>query len=265
MSLVIDTHCHLYHGRFDPDREAVVARAREVCSTILLPNIDLASLGPMQELVAAHPDLCYAMAGLHPTDVPDNYTDILPLLEEELARGGYVAVGETGLDLYWDKTTLPRQQASLRTHLRWAKDFSLPIVLHSRDAFWETLALVEEAQDGNLSGVFHCFSDGLEEARRAIDVGFYLGLGGVLTYKKSHLPEVVGQLPIERLLLETDAPFLPPVPHRGERNEPAHTQLVAHKLAEILGMSYDQVALRTSENARRLFTRLPPVAVAPAG
>lgn len=263
--MLIDTHCHLYHAKFDADREAVVARAAAVCSAILLPNIDLESLGPLNALARAHPTLCYPMAGLHPCDVPAEYEALLPRLEAELATGRYHGVGETGLDLYWDKTTLARQTASLNAHLAWAKRYHLPIVLHSRDAFEETLACVEAAQDGTLTGVFHCFTGTADEGRRAIAAGCYLGLGGVLTYKTSPLPEAVRALDPAYLLLETDAPFLPPVPYRGQRNEPAYTQRVAHKLAETLGLTYAEVAELTSANARRLFTRLPLTAPAGAG
>jgi TatD DNase family protein len=257
MHKVIDTHCHLYHKQMQPDLDAVVARARAVCSHILLPNIDLSTLAPMNALAAAHPDLCYPMSGLHPCDVSDDFSSTLSQLEAELATGRYIGVGETGIDLYWDKTTLARQQQSLRAHLSWAKSYSLPIVLHSREAFAETIAEVEAAQDGRLTGVFHCFTGTAEEGRRAIAAGFYLGIGGVLTYKSSDLREVIKALPMDRLVLETDAPFLAPLPHRGKRNEPAYTGIVAQHMADALGMEVDELASITSANALLLFTRVP--------
>lgn len=263
--LLIDTHTHLFHAQFEADRDAVMTRAREVCSHVLLPAIDLDRLPAVKALAAAYPGFALPMCGLHPTDVVEDYEPILAALEAELAApnfpgGPWVAVGETGLDLYWDKTSLPRQQESLRRHLDWAARYNLPIVLHSRNAFWETAELVADAQQrysGRIRGVFHCFVDGPKEAARSVELGFYIGIGGVLTYKNNGgLDDTLRAVPQDRIVLETDSPYLPPVPYRGKRNESSYLGLVAQRLADALHISYDAVAELTSANARQLF-RIP--------
>jgi TatD DNase family protein len=256
---LIDTHSHLYSSQFDTDRPAAVARARAHLSAILLPNIDANSVEPMLALCQDAPGFCFPMLGLHPCYVPEDYARILSDFETRFAAPDhpFVAVGECGLDLYWDKTTLPRQQAALRTQLEWAKDLGLPIVLHSREAIAETLELVAQAQDGRLRGVFHCWSDPLDYAQRAIDLGFYLGFGGPLTYRKDHLPAVAQAVPLDWIVLETDSPYLAPSPHRRQRNESAYTRLVAERLADLRGQSYADITAATTHNALRLFDRLP--------
>lgn len=254
MELCIDTHAHLYHKNFAPDEAAMMGRAKAVLSHVLLPGIDSESIVPLKALAQRYPGFCLPMAGVHPCSVKEDYQHELKLAEAELATGSYCGVGEAGIDLYWDQTTLPLQQKALRTQLEWAKELNLPIVLHSREAFNETIALVEAAQDGSLCGIFHCFTDGPEQARRAIDAGFMLGIGGVLTYKNNGgLDGVIKALGLSHIVLETDAPYLTPLPHRGKRNESSYTQLVCQKLAEVLELPYDEVARTTSANARRIF------------
>ena len=257
--MLIDTHAHLYVSAFAADRAAMVARALAVCSHIVLPNIDRASLPELLALAAAHPGRLLPAAGLHPCHVvvepPDSLEALLAALEAELATGRYCAVGETGLDLYWDRASLPLQIESLRRHIGWALSHDLPIILHSRSAHDETLAQVRwGCAQGPLRGVFHCFTGSAEQALAATELGFYLGIGGVLTYpKQDALHAALLAAPRDRILLETDAPYLPPVPHRGQRNESAHISLVAQRLATLWGTTPEDVAALTSANARRLF------------
>ncbi len=254
MELLIDTHAHLYDKRFATDEAEMIARARSVAQYVMLPGIDRESIVPLKELAARYPDFLKPMAGLHPCSVKEDYLDELAAAEQELATGACIAVGECGIDLYWDKTTLPLQKTALQMQIDWAKNLNLPIILHSREAFAETIQLMEAGQDGRLRGIFHCFAGTLTDAKRAVDVGFLLGIGGVFTYKKNGgLDDVVRAVPRESLVLETDAPYLTPLPHRGQRNESSYMQLVAQRLAEVLGTTYDDVAQFTSRNARRVF------------
>ena len=250
---LIDTHAHLFSHQFDVDRHAMVGRALQVCSHLLLPNIDETTIASMNALAAAYPGHCLPTVGLHPTYVAADYPRQLALLEAELERGGYYGVGETGLDLYWDKTSLARQQESLAEHIRWARHYQLPLILHTRSANEETLRQIEAAQDGSLRGLFHCFSGTAEEGKRMIAAGFHLGIGGTLTYKRSELPAVLPELDPAWLVLETDSPYLAPVPYRGKRNESAYLVHVAEKLAEVLQMDRQTVVEQTSRNARALF------------
>jgi TatD DNase family protein len=233
---LVETHAHLYSEQFKLDRTEALHRAVAAgVDTILLPNIDHRSIDAMLELEADFPQTCHAMMGLHPCSVGPDFEKELQLLEDWLARRPFVAVGECGIDLYWDKTYLPQQQEALRAQLRLAKQYDLPIVLHTRSAFEEAFELVAEAQDGTLRGVFHCFSDGVAEAERIISLGgFKLGIGGVATFK-------------------TDCPYLAPVPYRGKRNEPAYLPLVLHRIASLLGQEPEAVAAATTRNAQELF------------
>ena len=251
---LIETHAHLYAGAFDTDRPAALARATAAgVHTILLPNIDHDSIAPMLELEAQAPGQCYAMIGLHPCSVTQAFEKQLYEVEDWLSRRPFVGIGEAGLDLYWDKTLLAEQQEALRIQLRLAKQYHLPIVLHTRDAFAETAALVEEAQDGTLRGVFHCFSGSLAEAEQAVALGFKLGIGGVATFKNGGSDKVLPAIGLEHLLLETDCPYLAPVPYRGKRNEPSYLPLVLHRVAALLGRDPAEVAAVTTANAVALF------------
>lgn len=252
--MFIDTHAHLYSRKFDQDRAEMVQRALEAKVTRLyLPNIDSESIQPMLELEAAFPDHCFAMMGLHPSSVKEDYERELATVEQWLEQRAWAGIGETGIDLYWDKTTLGIQQKSFARHIEWAKDLGRPIIIHSRESNRECLDLVKKGQDGRLRGIFHCFSGTLEEAQEMIGLGFMLGIGGTLTYPKSELPDILRQIPLEHIVLETDSPYLPPVPHRGKRNESAYVRLVAMALSEAKVLPLAQVAKVTTENALRMF------------
>ena len=252
--MFIDTHAHLYSRKFDQDRKEMVQRALEAKVTRLyLPNIDSESIQPMLELEAAFPDHCFAMMGLHPSSVKEDYERELATVEQWLGQRAWAGIGETGIDLYWDKTTLDIQQKSFARHIEWAKDLGRPIIIHSRESNRECLDLVRKGQDGRLRGIFHCFSGTLEEAQEMIGLGFMLGIGGTLTYPKSELPDILRQIPLEHIVLETDAPYLPPVPHRGKRNESAYVRLVAMALSEAKVLPLAQIAKVTTENALKMF------------
>ncbi|MCB0530746.1 MAG: TatD family hydrolase [Lewinellaceae bacterium] len=255
MNQLVDTHAHLYSAKFDYDRPEMVRRAIDAGVTRLyLPNIDSESIEPMLALEAAFPEHCFAMMGLHPSHVqPDTYEQELALVEDWLGKRKWAGVGETGIDLYWDKTTLDIQKIAFARQIEWAKDLDLPIIIHSRESNEECIELVKAGQDGRLRGIFHCFSGTEEQARRMIDLGFWLGIGGVLTYPKSDLGTVLRDIPLEHLVLETDAPYLPPVPYRGKRNESAYVPLVAEKLAEVKNLPVEEIAQVTTANARRVF------------
>ena len=250
----IDTHAHLYLDAFEADRKEMIARSIENgVIKMLLPNIDTDSIGPILELCRQFPENCFPMMGLHPTSVKEDYKTQLSVMESLLNEEKFIAIGEIGIDLYWDKTFINEQKDAFKTQLRWAKQKNLPVAIHTREAFPLILDLVEEEAGEDLTGVFHCFSGNYEEAKRITDLGFLLGIGGVLTYKKTHLPEVIREIPIEFLVLETDAPFLPPVPYRGKRNESAYIPLIGQKIAEIKEMNIHETARITTDNAERLF------------
>ena len=251
---LIDTHAHLYAEAFDEDRNEMLDRARaEGVSAFLLPNIDLASLEGMMDLVKNNSD-CYSMIGLHPCHVEANYKEVLAVLKAKLNEGSHVAVGEIGIDLYWDKTFLQEQQEALKIQLEWAKEYDLPYVIHARDSFDQIFEVMDEVNDDRLRGVFHCFTGDELQAQRIIDYGdTYLGLGGVLSFKKTHLRDVLPSIPRERLLLETDSPYLAPSPHRGKRNESAYVKIVAQVMADTLEEPLEKIADLTTANAKRLF------------
>ncbi len=252
---LVDTHGHLFSAQFDADRAAAADRARAAgVGQVLLPNIDHTSIDALLDCEDRYPDLCRAMMGLHPCSVKKDFDRELYVVEEWLKRRPWVALGESGLDLYWDKTTLGWQQEALRVQLGWAKQYRIPIVLHTRDAFAETAALVEEAQDGTLTGVFHCFSGSLPEAKQAIALGFQLGIGGTATFKNGGLDQVLPTLGLDHVMLETDCPYLAPVPFRGKRNEPAYLPLIAARVGELTGLTTEEVAAITTANAGKLFS-----------
>ncbi len=252
--ILIDTHTHLYLNAFDNDREAMVGRAlANGVVYMFLPNIDSTSVNGMHALADRFPESCFPMMGLHPTSVKENFREELALVEKLLGERTYWGVGETGIDLYWDKTFYREQVESFNRHIDLALDYDLPLIIHARESFDEIFRVLENRDIKGLRGVFHCFTGDLEQAKRAIGLGFMLGIGGVLTYPKSGLDQVVATTGIEHLILETDAPFLPPVPHRGKRNESAYVIHVADRLAEVLGMHVDEVAGITTANASELF------------
>jgi TatD DNase family protein len=252
---MIDTHAHLYDSVFDADHEGILQRAKDAGVTrVYLPNCDSSTIGPMMELVAANPETCAPMIGLHPCYVKDDYEQELALVEEWLEKAPFAAVGEIGLDYHWDTTFIAQQKGAFQRQMVWAKEKSLPIVIHSRESTGDCIQMVREAQDGTLRGVFHCFSGTLTEAEEIVELGFLLGIGGVVTYKNAAaLQEVVRTIPIESLVLETDAPYLSPVPHRGKRNESAYTALIAQKIADLRGLEIAEVDYLTTANAQRLF------------
>ena len=254
MNFLIDTHAHLYSKQFDGDREAMIQRAKENgVNRILLPNIDRHTTTAMWQTMALNPDLFSAMMGVHPCHVKEDYLEELSHVEAELATGRYIAVGEIGIDLFWEKSFLTEQIAAFEMQMSWAKRLHLPIAIHCRDAFNEVFASLERLQDGTLTGVLHCFTGNESQANRCIELGMHLGIGGVVTFKNSGVAEAIANIPMEYLLLETDAPYLAPNPHRGKRNESAYVKLVAEKLAEVKQLSLDEVIRITSANAIRLF------------
>jgi len=252
----VDTHSHLYSEQFDKDRLKVVTDAIAVgVETILLPNISSNYTKGMLALCNQFPGNCYPMIGLHPCDVTkENYDMEITHVEEELATGNYIAVGEIGLDLYWDKTTIEIQKKALIYQVKLAKKYQLPIAIHVRDSFNEAIEVIERLNDKTLRGVFHCFTSNNEDAKRIIDLeGFYLGIGGVLTFKNSGLEKTIAKVDLKHLLLETDAPYLAPAPFRGKRNESKYIINIANKIAEVHGVSIEQVAEITTKNAKKLF------------
>ena len=252
---LIDTHTHLFAQQFDEDRTEVVQRAiQQGVQQMLLPNIDSSSIQPMLDLCTEFPNNCFPMIGLHPCDVKENYLEELETVEEWLQKEKFVAVGEIGIDLYWDKSTLAIQEDAFRKQVELAKKYKLPIAIHVRDSFDEVLAIVDELNDDNLSGVFHCFTGNEEQANHIINYGeFKLGIGGVVTFKNSGLDKTLSTIALEHLILETDSPYLAPTPHRGKRNESSYVVLVAEKLAEIHGKSMKEIAAITTQNAKELF------------
>ncbi len=255
---LIDTHSHIYQPAFDEDRAAMVQRALDAgVQKILLPNIDLESIPRMDALVQAFPEVCYPMMGLHPCDVKEDFEHVLSIMSGHLAQGAYVAIGETGIDLYWDKSTYDLQCRAFEIQVEWAKQYGLPIVIHARESIDELIAILDRLNDDRLTGVFHCFTGTLPQGQHILSYGgFYLGIGGVLTYPKSGLAQVVAELPMAALILETDSPYLPPVPYRGKRNESAYVRIVAEHLAKVKNVTFEEVVQTTTENSLRLFSTL---------
>jgi TatD DNase family protein len=254
-AVLTDTHAHLYSEKFASDRESMIDRAIQAgVSRLFLPNIDRESILPMLDLAQKFPENCFPMMGVHPCSIGENYIEELAIAEDWLNKASFCAIGEIGIDLYWDKTFLKQQQIAFAQQIDWAKARNLPIVIHSRNAFQACYEIVKEKQDGNLKGIFHCFSDGIREADLVLGLGgFMLGIGGVVTFKNSGLDAVVRHVGIEHLLLETDAPYLAPVPFRGKRNESAYIVPICQQVAEFKNMMPQDVAKATTENSKRLF------------
>lgn len=252
--MYIDTHSHIYDEAFNTDREEVFQRALEVgVETLLLPNTDETTIKPMMYFYERHTENCKVMMGLHPEGVKEDYKRHLSVIEKEMGRNCWIAVGEIGLDLYWDKTFEKQQAEVLIEQLRWAKQLHLPVSLHTREAFDLMFKILEKEQDGSLNGVFHCFNGTKEQADVAISLGFHLGLGGVITYKNCDVKSFLDKIPLDKIILETDDPYLPPVPYRGKRNEPSYMVEVAKKIAEIKDIDIKEVAQATTHNAQQLF------------
>ena len=249
-----DTHCHLYSDEFTTDREAVLQRAAAAqVGKMYLPAIDSSTHDAMLLLEKASVGKCVAMMGLHPCSVKEDYRSELEVVKDWLAKRPFCAVGEIGLDFYWDKTFADEQYTAFSTQIEWALQYRRPVVIHTRNAMAETLAVVQKYAGAGLTGIFHCFSGTYEDAVSAVGMGFYLGIGGVLTYKNSGLQQVVERIDLQHLVLETDAPYLTPVPFRGKRNESSYLMYIADKLAAIKNISVNEVAAVTSANAEKIF------------
>lgn len=251
---MIDTHSHIYLEQFDEDREEVMRRAAEAgVQAIFMPAIDFNSIEQMEKL--NHPEIeFYKMAGIHPCDVEGNITkNFEQRLHEYCIRDDFYGVGETGLDYYWSKDHIEEQKDSLKIHFSVARQTGKPIILHNRESTEDLLNMMEVEQDGNIKGIWHCFNGTVDEGKRAIDLGFHLGIGGVVTFKNGGVDKTVAQLPLDKMVLETDAPYLSPTPMRGKRNEPAFMKFTAQKLAEIFELNLEEVVEKTSGVARELF------------
>lgn len=250
----VDTHAHVYADEFAADIEKIIKNAQAAgINKILMPAIDSASLEAMLNIEQQFPAHCIAMMGLHPCYVKENFKEELKLVEGWLAKRKFIAIGEIGLDFYWDKTFAKEQHLVFEIQMQWALEANLPIAIHTRNAMGETIEAVKPFAKKGLRGVFHCFSGSRESAEQIIGMGFHLGLGGVLTYKNAGVAEAIKDIPMEHLMLETDAPYLAPVPYRGKINEPAYMLEVAKKLAEIKAMPLHEIAAITTRNAEKLF------------
>ena len=257
---MIDTHSHIYEPVFSADRDEVIKRAKQAgVEQILLPNINAESIEQMLDLCRLQPDYCFPMMGLHPTDIEEDYKQVLTDMKAllEAPDHPYIAIGEVGLDYYWDKTHAREQEETFRTQIEWAIEYQLPLSIHARNAHRQLVTALKEYQGEHLSGVFHCFGGSKEEALELLEFpDFVLGIGGVVTYKNSPLPETLTSVPLERIVLETDAPYLAPVPYRGKRNESAYVAEVLHRIAQIYNVSEQEAESITNNNAKRIFKRI---------
>lgn len=254
---LIDTHTHLYVKEFSEDIDLVIERAqKEGVEKFYLPAIDSSENEALIELESRYPQHIFAMAGLHPCSVKENYQEELKQIEDQLSKRKFAGIGETGLDFYWDTTFKNEQYKSLRTQIKWAIQYKIPLILHTRNATKETIDVIKEYESTDLSGIFHCFGGTLENARDIISMNFSLGIGGVLTFKNSGLAEIIKEINLEHLVLETDAPYLSPAPFRGKRNESSYLKYIVQKLAEVKMMPVEEVAKITSDNAEHIFRHL---------
>ena len=258
---IIDTHCHLYTEDFDNDIATVIRRAQDAgVQQFYLPNVDSASISRMLKLETDFPGVCIPMMGLHPCSVKEDYKQELAIVENWLQQRWFAAVGEIGLDFYWDKTFTDQQYEAFHRQIEWAKQYNLPIVIHTREAMKQCIDVVKQHKDEKLRGIFHCFGGTVDEAKQIIELGFYLGIGGVLTYKKTRLKETLKEIDIKNMVLETDSPYLTPVPFRGRRNESAYLEYVMEALAEVKNMTVEEVAAVTTANANLVFQKQPHAA-----
>jgi TatD DNase family protein len=252
--LLTDTHTHQYYEKDLEKRAAQMQRCFDNgVRRLFLPNVDIASIAMIDEMVATYPENCFAMAGLHPCDVKEDYRSVLTEIRDSIANRNIYAIGEIGIDLYWDKTTLAMQQDAFKQQIEWAKELNLPFVIHCREAFDEVFEVLTENKHERMRGIFHCFTGNLQQAQTAIELGFCLGIGGVVTYKKAGLDAVLSQIPLANVVLETDSPYLAPVPFRGKPNESSYLVHIAQKVADIYGISTEEVAETTTENSRKIF------------
>jgi TatD DNase family protein len=253
-TILTDTHTHLYSEEFDQDRDEMIQRAIEAgVSRFFIPAIDAAATQSMYDLEQKYPNNVFLMMGLHPTYVKDNYLDELKHVESELSKRKFYAVGEIGIDLYWDKTHLKEQQTAFRTQIQWAKKYKLPIVIHCRDAFDEIFEILEEEKSDDLFGIFHCFTGTHEQALQAISYNMKLGIGGVVTFKNGKIDQFLNQIDLKHIVLETDSPYLAPIPFRGKRNESSYLLNVVSKLADIYDVSEEEIAAITTQNSKDVF------------
>lgn len=252
--LLTDTHTHQYYEKDLAKREEQMQRCFDNgVKRLFLPNVDVASIAMIDEMVKTYPENCFAMAGLHPCDVKEDYQVVLAEIYASIAERKIYAIGEIGIDLYWDKTTLAIQQDAFKQQIEWAKQLDLPFVIHCREAFDEVFEVLEETKHEKMRGIFHCFTGNVEQGKRAIDLGFYLGIGGVVTYKKAGLDLVLSDIPLEHIVLETDSPFLAPVPFRGKSNESSYLLHIAQKVSEIYVKDVEEIAEITTENSKKIF------------
>ena len=252
--VLTDTHTHLYAEEFDADRNEMMQRAIEKGVTrFFVPSIDSTYTQKMKSLKADYPNNVHLMMGLHPTYVKENYKEELAHVAQELESGNYVAVGEIGVDLFWDKAFVKEQMEAFQLQIQWAKKYKLPINIHCRDAFEEVFEVLEKEKGSNLKGIFHCFTGTFEDAKRAISYNLKLGIGGVSTFKNGKIDQFLNEIDLKHIVLETDSPYLAPVPFRGKRNESSYTVLVAEKLADIYGVSVEEIAKITTQNSEEVF------------
>ena len=252
--IITDTHTHLYSEEFDNDRDEMIQRAITAGVTrFFIPAIDSSCIQKMYALEANYPKNVFLMMGLHPTYVKDNYLEELQIVEQELASRKFVAIGEIGIDLYWDKTHLKEQRLAFRRQIQLAKQYKLPIVIHCRDAFDEIFEILEEEKSEDLFGIFHCFSGTYEQALRAISYNMKLGIGGVVTFKNGKIDQFINQIDLKNIVLETDSPYLAPIPFRGKRNESSYIVNVADKLSVLYGLTLEEIVEQTTENSKTVF------------
>jgi len=250
----IDTHSHFYVQDFDRDRDEAAAESLQAgVSHILLPNIDAESMPRLLETCTQYPDICFPMLGLHPCDVKENFQAELQKIFDYFDKYYFIGVGEIGIDLYWDKTYLEQQKEAFRLQIAFAIEHDLPIVVHKRQSYYETIAVLNEFKSEKLRGVFHCYSGSVAHAEEVMEKGFLLGIGGTVTYKSSKLDEILPYIPLEKIVLETDAPYLTPEPHRGKRNDSRYIPIIAQKIADIKQVTIEEVAGQTTRNAKEMF------------
>lgn len=252
--IITDTHTHLYSEEFDQDRDAMIQRALNAgVSRFFIPAIDSTCTASMYALEKSYPDNVFLMMGLHPTYVKDNYLDELMHVESELSKRKFYAIGEIGIDLFWDKTHLEEQKIAFRTQIRLAKKHKLPIVIHCREAFEEIFQILEDEKSDELFGIFHCFTGTYEQALQAISYNMKLGIGGVVTFKNGKIDQVLNQIDLKHVVLETDSPYLAPIPYRGKRNESSYVVAVLDKLSQIYSLSANEIANITTANSKAIF------------